>query len=131
MIHLWYTNHACLLPQHLIIICAAPFLFSICHSLLFLMSRCRCVRVHYYYLPSLPCWAFLMREILTFYALSFCVLDEFSLACLWCLVTAAKLLCWQNKYANFCWHFVIFSCHVFCGFHVGIPGCLLPDSGFQ
>lgn len=67
----FYTKHACLLPQHLIIICAAPLFVSICHSLLFLMSRCRCVHVHYYHLPSLHCWAVLMREILTLYASAF------------------------------------------------------------
>lgn len=39
--------------------------------------------------------------------------DEFTLAFLQC--PAANLLCWQNKYVNFCWTFVIF--------HVGIPAC--------
>lgn len=39
--------------------------------------------------------------------------DEFTLAFLHC--PAAKLLCWQNKYVNFCWTFVVFR--------IGIPAC--------
>ncbi len=42
---------------------------------------------------------------------------EYMMNSLWrfCNVLLQKLLCWQNKYVNFCWTFVIFR--------IGIPAC--------